>query len=68
MTIVTIRLALAVLIAVCGAFLIVRIITAVVASGSYAEAIPGLALGGAMVALGSYRIVLAYRARNAQRP
>jgi hypothetical protein len=68
MTIVTIRLALAVLIAVCGAFLIVRIITAVVASGSYPEAIPGLALGGAMVALGSYRIVLAYRARNAQRP
>jgi hypothetical protein len=68
MTIVTIRLALAGLIAVCGVFLIVRIITAVVASGSYPEAIPGLVLGGAMVALGSYRLALAYRARNAQRP
>jgi hypothetical protein len=68
MTIVTIRLALAVLIAVCGAFLIVRIITAVIASGSYPEAIPGLVLGGAMVALGGYRIALAYRARNVQRP
>jgi hypothetical protein len=67
MTIVAIRLALAGLIAVCGAFLLVRVITAVIASGSYAQAIPGLVLGGAMVALGSYRIALAYRARNAQR-
>jgi ABC-type enterochelin transport system permease subunit len=68
MTIVTIRLVLAALIALCGAFLLVRIITAVIASGSYPEAIPGLVLGGAMVALGSYRIALAYRAHNAQRP
>ena len=67
MTVVTIRLALAGLIAVCGAFLLVRIITAVLASGSYTEAIPGLVLGGAMVALGSYRIVMAYRMRGTQR-
>jgi hypothetical protein len=67
MTVDTIRLALAGLIALCGAFLLVRIITAVVASGSYSEAIPGLVLGGAMVALGTYRLVLAYRMRGVQR-
>jgi hypothetical protein len=67
MTMDWIRLLLAAAMVVLGVVIAVRTCALVAATGSYGQVVPGLVLGAALVALGSYRIVLAFRARNAQR-
>jgi hypothetical protein len=62
-----IRLALAVAIAIAGVIVAARVVIAATASHSYGEAVPGLVLGGLLVAFGAYRVSLIYRVRGAQR-
>jgi hypothetical protein len=61
------RLVLSVLVGLCGIAIAARVCVAAAASGEYAQAIPGVVMGGLLVAYGAYRIVLLLRARNAQR-
>jgi hypothetical protein len=68
MTVVGIRLGLAVAIGIFGIVIIVRVCLAAAAAAAYAESIPGLALGGLFIAFAVYRIALAFRMRGMQRP
>jgi hypothetical protein len=61
------RLALSAAVALCGLIIATRVCVAAVASGSYGQAIPGVLLGGLLVAFGAYRIALVLRVRNARR-
>jgi hypothetical protein len=61
------RLALSAAVAVCGLIIATRVCVAAVASGSYGQAIPGVVLGGLLVAFGLYRIALVLRVRDARR-
>jgi hypothetical protein len=61
------RLALSAAVAVCGLIIVTRVCEAAAASGSYGQAVPGVVLGGAMLAFGAYRIALVLRVRNARR-